>query len=51
MPIIETQLTHKHFFLSGFLKKGIYLKSAQSLKELKHNVEQTVANNNPETLY
>jgi hypothetical protein len=38
-------------FLWGFLKERVYLNNPQSLEELKHNPEQTVANTDPETLH
>jgi hypothetical protein len=34
----------------GIFQGKIYLNNQPSLEELKHNIEQTVANINPETL-
>jgi hypothetical protein len=39
------------FFLWVFLKERIYLNNPQSFKELKHNIEQTITNIEPETLH
>jgi hypothetical protein len=38
------------FFLWIFLKKKVYSNNPRSLEKLKHNIERTVANTDPETL-
>jgi hypothetical protein len=38
------------FSLWGFLKETVYSNSSRSLEELKHNIEQTVANTDQEAL-
>jgi hypothetical protein len=38
------------FFVLVFLKERVYSNNSRSLGELKHNVEQSVANTDPETL-
>jgi hypothetical protein len=42
---------HEHLFLWGFLKKRVYSNNPRSLEELKHNIEQTVASIDLETLF
>jgi hypothetical protein len=43
-PPRSPDLTQLDFFLQGFLKENVYWNNPRSLKELKHNTEQTVAN-------
>jgi hypothetical protein len=42
--------TPPDFFLCGFLKERVYSNNPGNLEELKHNIEQPVANTDPETL-
>jgi hypothetical protein len=48
---ISRLLTPPDFFLWGCLKERLYLNNPRSLEELKHNIEQTDANTDPEILY
>lgn len=49
-PPRSPDVTASHFFLYGFVRGRVYSNNPRSLKELKHNIEQTVASNDPETL-
>jgi hypothetical protein len=49
-PPRSPDLTPPDFFLLGFLKERVYSNNPGSLEELKHNIEQTVANIDSETL-
>jgi hypothetical protein len=49
-PPRSPDLTPPDFFLWGFLKERVYSNNLPGLEELKHNIEQTAANTDPETL-
>jgi hypothetical protein len=49
-PPRSPDLTPPDFFPKGFLKERLYLNNPGSLEEPEHNIEQIVANTNPETL-
>jgi hypothetical protein len=44
-PPRSPDLTARDCFLRGFIKERVYSNNPQSLEELKHNTEQTVASN------
>jgi hypothetical protein len=41
---------HEHFFMWGFLRETVYSNNPRNFEDLKHNIAQTVANINSETL-
>jgi hypothetical protein len=47
---VRTWYIHDHFFLWVFLKETVYSNNQRGLEELKHSIEQTVANSDQETL-
>jgi hypothetical protein len=49
-PQRSLDLITRGFFLWGFLKEIFDWKNSLSIEELKHNIEQEVANVDPETL-
>jgi ketosteroid isomerase-like protein len=47
---VRTWIFTNTFFCGDFSKKKVYLNNPRSSEEVKHNIEQTVANTDPETL-
>lgn len=47
---VQTRCVHEQFFLCGILNEIVYLNKLWSLEEVKNNIEQSVANIDPETL-
>lgn len=44
-------LTPHYFFLWGFIKERVYSSNPRSVEEIKHNIEQAVADSDEENLW